>query len=335
MRVSLILLSVALFHDEISVREEEGALVVSSPAGAGNFLFRLPPGFSRTESPAPPALFEAKRSGEGGGGRAEVRLLRTEPGPSDLDAHARLCAGALERSLPGASAPEISGWGPKRIVVAASKERMRILVLARDGGRLYELSAEGPPGDADLRASVEGFTILRPRDADASLPPSPDLAERRLEHDFYKLVLLKPQGFAQEAVDAGTDRGLVWRLRREEAGAGVCDIRVRALLARLETRPLEELARAAVTRFSGQAKEVKAPKSPPRAPFPGAKQAFRVRLSGWLAGSGSVVQEEVLLVEHGNGWIYEFQVTTHAGAARAFAKELKAFWNSIRVRETP
>ena len=41
--------------------------------------------------------------------------------------------------------------------------------------------------------------------------------------------------------------------------------------------------------------------------------------------------EERVFLEHENGRIYEIQVTTYAGALRAFKKQLKAFWKSIKI----
>jgi len=107
----------------------------------------------------------------------------------------------------------------------------------------------------------------------------------------------------------------------------------RARLARrTQTAGLDALARAALDRFTGSVHEPKAPKAPTTGAFPGAKQAYRLKMSGQLPGSGTELHEEVLLAEHGNRWVYEAQVTTVGGAAQLYRKDVKAFWAGLRAR---
>jgi len=329
---------VALLADEeILVTRDGDALIVSSPADKGNFLFRVPKGFERADAAEPPALFRATRPVEGGGGHAEIRLDRREA--TDLDTEAKSAAETLAKGLEEPKPAAVSGSGARRVVTVEGRSGdaavRRSILLARDGSRTYALLVSSSPPDDALAAVLQGFTLLAVREAEGAPPPSPDLAEKRLEHDFYRLALLKPAGFESQVVDPDGDRGIVYRFKRRDAVGNQCSVSVRALRGRTNPQPLEEMAKAAITRFTGTATEVKAPKSPPRATLAGAKEGFRVKMSGRLAGSGLVLQEEVLLVDHGNGWVYEVQLTTYGGAAKEFAKEIKAFWTSLRFRDTP
>jgi len=279
------------------------------------------------------------------GAAASVRLFRIEPPEAeqrrDLGEVARERAAGYQRGYGEPGAVEVTGEGARRLLsfrgTLEGGPAARRVLLVRDGTRLYELVLDEAPAASPFEKTLlrlaEGFTLLEVKGAEGEAPPAAeDLVARKLEHDFYKVALLKPEGFLEEAVDANSDRGIVYAFRRRAPTGDLCVIRVRAWLARTQTAGLDALARTALDRFTGTVNDPKAPKSPTTGSFPGAKQAFRFKMSGTQPKSSIVTQEEVLLAEHGNGWIYEVQVTTYGGAAQLFKKELKAFWSAFRVR---
>ncbi|MGQ0615065.1 MAG: hypothetical protein ACT4PV_15130 [Planctomycetaceae bacterium] len=345
----LLLLSAASAEEEIAVERDGDALVVRSPADKGNFLFSVPAEFARVEPVEAPLLLHWRASRAAGeqvaGAAASVRLFRIEPPETeqrrDLGEVAKERAPGYRRGYGDPTDLEVTGEGARRLLsfrgTLEGGPATRRVLLVRDGTRLYELVLDeapaGSPFESMLLEVAEGFTLLEVKGAEGEAPPAAeDLLPRKLEHDFYKLALLKPEGFLEEAVDANTDRGLVYAFRRRTPAGDVCVIRVRAWLGRTQTAGLDALARTALDRFTGTVNDPKVPKSPTVGSFPGAKQAFRLKMSGIQPKSAIVVQEELLLAEHGNGWIYEVQVTTYGGAAQLFKKELKAFWSALKVR---
>ncbi|MGH7162498.1 MAG: hypothetical protein ACREID_03355, partial [Planctomycetota bacterium] len=178
-----------------------------------------------------------------------------------------------------------------------------------------------------------GFTVVEPRSATAAEPPaSPAVAEpRTVREDFYKLSLLKPEGFSLEPVDAHAQPGIVHRFRRRDAASNLCTIEVYAYLARTMNATTEATAQKVLDEFFAKHPEGKAPKRPSRAGYPGSKEAYRFALTARQSGSGVVFQEQHLVVEHGNGWVYRFSVATYGAAATEWRKPIDSFWKGIRL----
>ena len=133
-------------------------------------------------------------------------------------------------------------------------------------------------------------------------------------------------------LDPETDLGIWTHLRREDELRNTCDIRIRVFLTRTLKKNLQDKGQERINAFESQHDSARVPKRPKRTRFPGAKEAYSLKMVGKLPRGGMVVQEEWKLFEHDNGRTYEVQVTTYAGAQREFSKAIRAFWKSIRIR---
>ena len=261
-------------------------------------------------------------------GEERIRLRITSVAPADSRKPADVLARAREVEYRAGAKGDFT-IKPEGARARASVGN-RTILLVRDGTRLYELWLEG--GEA-VQAVANGFTILDPKGTSLASRATPELLKaKKLEHDYYRLKLLKPDGFMQQPVDPNTDKGIWLHLRAEDEVRNLCNIRVRVHLARTVKQTLAAKANVALNRFAKKYPNARVPKRPKNARWPGSKQALRLKMSGKLAKSGIVMQEEWVFLEHENGRIYEFQMTTYAGAQRAFKKQIKAFWKSIRIK---
>lgn len=228
--------------EEVAVERDSDHYLVRSPADQGNFLFRIPAFFERVEPVEAPWAVAFRTSREGAG-TAAVLLRRSELAEAearvDLGALARARAGGFAADLLEPGPPEVSGEGARRLValrsVRAGAPLGRRVLLVRGGARLYALFLDEAPPDSPfagaLRAVAEGFTLLEVKGKEGGPgPTAAELAERRIEQDFYRLTLLKPAGFLEEAVDASVDSGIVAAFRRRSDAGDQCVIRVRAWL---------------------------------------------------------------------------------------------------------
>jgi hypothetical protein len=326
---------------EIEVEREGEALIVRSAIEEGNFLFRVDASFERVPEPPEPYLLELDaRSGE----QAARLLLRIEElAPGD----ARLRLGDLLRrrtpfldDLEEPSEVEMDGAGERlvaRLEGRSGKRRVaRAALGVRDGTRLYLLVLDlAPPGGAlaDAFAGIaDGFTILDPKGSVVpQAPSSEELKPRTIEHDYYRLKLLKPAGFVEQEVDPDKDQGIYLHLRREDEVRNLCEVRIRVHLTRTLEQGLQEIAQARIDRFEGKYLDAKVPKRPKRGRWSGAKLAYKFKLIGKQARGGIVVVEEWRFVEHENGRTYEIQMTLYGAAEREWRKDLSAFWRKLKI----
>jgi hypothetical protein len=316
---------------------EPGAdgVIVRSPVAAANFLFRTPPGFRKAD---PGEGFALGLAAEEGGVKASVRLrlgeLTATEARAGLDAYVKNHEDEYRAGLQGALG--VTGGKGRRIAAIEGKESLRIVLVLFDGPRRYELFLEGAPGDsplvAQLAAVAEGFTILDPKGAPESAAPVGDAKAAPLAHDYYRLKLLKPEGFLQQEVDPEKDPGIYLHLRREDDQKNRCDIFVRVFLAKALKEQADAKAQRRVEEFRQQHETPKGPERATRARWPGANAAFRWKQAGKMP-QGTVVEEEWLLLDHANGRVYEIEVVCYAVASRAFKKDLDGFWRSIRIEE--
>jgi len=329
----LILLSVALAEDEIRIERQDDAVIVRSPIAQGNFLFRAPPFFKEAEAEEPFAVhLTAKQRKTTAHVRLRLGQVTAGQARHGMDA---LVAEKQAAYTAGYGTPKISGEGARRVVTATGEAGMRIVLVVVDGPRLYELFLDLSPADAVLARKLEavarGFTILDPKGAPAEGAPMGDLKAGTIEHDYYRLKVFKPDGFAQQEVDPDRDKGIFLHLRREDKYRNRCDIRIRVHLARaMKQMPLEK-AEKALERFVTKYQSAKAPKRPQRTSFGGAKNAWKLKMVGKETKTSSVVEEEWRVIEHQNGRVYEIQLTTYGGAAREFKKDIKAFWRKLKI----
>ncbi|MFQ5843895.1 MAG: hypothetical protein ACE5JG_02800 [Planctomycetota bacterium] len=331
---------------DITLDRDGEDLVVRSPASKWNFLFRLPAAFRPPEKPAEHCLvhLEAAREQGEASHRARVflrlRKLTAEDARKGVDALARRKAAERPRGLLDVSERRVSGTGlRRRITCEGSYLGDRIAVtwlLVQDGSRLYELHLDQrPPGsvfDAALKKAAEGFTLLEPRQSapreDAPLEEAQEA--RTVTHDYWRVTVLKPAGFVQESIDGQNDPGILFIFRRRDEHQNLCTIRVRARLRKVMKKSVSEKADLALERFRNRFVDVlRAPRKPPKTRWPGAKEAYRLQLVA--RENGLPFREDHRFVDHQNGRVYEFQVTTWAGADREFKKELRAFWKSVKI----
>jgi len=195
---------------------------------------------------------------------------------------------------------------------------------------LFVTAADAPLG-RQLAAVTGGFTILDPKGAPIAGAEPADLKAGTIEHEYYRLKVFKPTGFAQQEVDPGRDAGIYLHLRREDQYRNRCDIRIRVHLARTMKETPAFQAEKAIERFVNKYQSAKAPKRPRRTSFAGAKNAWKFKMVGKEAKSSSVVEEEWKVIEHENGRVYEIQLTTYGGAAREFRKDISAFWRKLKI----
>ncbi len=298
------------------------AVIVRSGTDQANFLFRAPAVFTVADEPAKGFQLDLLHGDE----RIRLRITFVSSGDSRKPAAVLARAREAEYTKGRKGKLEITSDGA---TARASIGKLTVF-LVRDGTRLYELWLEG--GDA-VQSISDGFTILDPKGGPVASAATPEqLKARKLEHGYYRLKLLKPHGFMQEPVDPNTDKGIWTHLRCEDKVRNLCNIRIRVHVARTLNQTLTRKATIALNRFAKKYPNARVPKRAKNARWPGAKQALRLKMSGRLTKSGIVIQEEWVFVEHENGRVYEFQMTTYAGAQRAFKKQIKAFWKSIKIR---
>jgi len=282
--------------------------------------------------------FAAELAAEDGPAKATIRLrfgdLSAGEARSGLDAFVKNREDEYRQGLGGALG--VTGGRGRRIAMIEGKESVRIVLVVFDGTRRYELFLEGAPGDsalaAQLTAVAEGFTILDAKGAPDGGGPSfaGDAKARQITHEYYRVKLLKPEGFLQQEVDPDRDQGIFLHLRREDDQKNRCDIRVRVFLAKVLKEQPDAKAQRRIDEFRSGHETPKGPERPKRAAGPGAVAAYRWKQVGRLA-QGSVVEEEWWILDHQNGRVYEFEVECFAGASRAFAKDIAAFWRGIRI----
>jgi hypothetical protein len=331
---SLILLSVALAEDEIRVERQDDAVIVRSPIAQGNFLFRTPRFFRQQEAEEPFAVhLRAKQ----GGAVAHIRLRLGQV----TAGQARQGIDALVKEkksgyTAGYGELTVSGEGARRLAKTTGEAGLRLVLVVVDGPKLYELFLDVSPADAtlgrDLEAVATGFTILDPKGAPIAGAASGDLKAGTIDHEYYRLKVFKPAGFAQQEVDPDRDQGIFLHLRKEDKYRNRCDIRIRVHLARAMKQMPASKAEKAIERFVTKYESAKAPKKPRRTSIAGAKNAWKFKMVGKEPKSSGVVQEEWRVIEHENGRVYEIQLTTYGGAAREFKKDIRAFWRKLKIR---
>ena len=174
--------------------------------------------------------------------------------------------------------------------------------------------------------------VLAQAAPDAKAPAEGEQKERVLTEPFYRLEVLKPLGFSAAEGDPNKDPGIWMEMRRVDEERSQCDIRIRTWLKKtLEAgESVDDFTRKAVERFEKNHIDTRVPKAPPRAPWPGAHAAYKLKLAG-RTKNGITVQEDCRIVDHENGRIYEFQVTMYGGASRSFQKEIAAFWKKLEI----
>ena len=333
----LLLLSAARAGEDILIEPVEDGVIVRSPIAAANFLFRAPQGFKKAD---PGEGFAAGLAAEEGGGKATIRLriadLSATEARAGLDAFVTSREEEYKQGLGGALG--VTGGRGRRLAVIEGKEALRLALVVFDGMRRYELLLDATPRDSALAAALapvaEGFTILDPKGAPDGGPGFGGTAKATtIVHEYYRLKVLKPEGFLQQEVDPERDKGIYLHLRREDEQKNRCDIRVRVFLAKSLKQQADEVAQLRIDEFRSRHESPKGPEHPPRGRGPGANAAYRWKQVGRLAEGGAVVEEEHWILDHQNGRVYEFEVVCFAAASRAFKKEIDAFWRGIRIEE--
>jgi len=330
----LILLSVALAADEIRIERQDDAVIVRSPIAQGNFLFRAPPFFKEQEAEE---AFAVHLSAERDKATAHIRLRlgQVTAGQARHGIDALVREKEAGYTAGGYGKLEVSGEGARRVGTTTGKAGRRTVLVIVDGPRLYELFVDVSPADAalgrQLAAVTSGFTILDPKGAPVAGAEPADLKAGTIEHDYYRLKVYKPTGFAQQEVDPGRDQGIYLHLRREDKYRNRCDIRIRVHLARTMKQTPAFKAEKAIERFVNRYQSAKAPKKPRRTSFGGAKNAWKFKMVGKEAKTSSVIEEQWKVIEHENGRVYEIQLTTYGGAAREFRKDISAFWRKLKI----
>jgi len=291
----------------------------------GNFLMRLPPGFAEGKAEAPWLVRLAKDG-------ATVRL-RIDPVPAD-----QLGLGAGELAAPRAAGLTLEGEGGARRLGTGKGEggADRIALYVRDGKRFYEVVADVPADNADLkkalRAALENFTLLNPQGAPEPAPEDPDaLKEKKLEHDFYKISVVKPRGFGERPPDVEGDRGIWTHLRRTDKDHNLCEIRIRSHLSLEFKKSVEELAAERLKQFGERYQDTRLPKRPKGWKVRGGKEGLQLQMSGRAPKTGVIVRADYRYVAHENGRTYEFEILMWNNASREYAKELKQFWRSLKL----
>ncbi|HEX5137051.1 MAG TPA: hypothetical protein VFY93_08775, partial [Planctomycetota bacterium] len=267
--------------------------------------------------------------------KASIRLRIADLGASEARAgiDAFVKAHEPEYGAGFTGAPGITSGRGRRTAAVEGKDSLRIVLVVFDGVRRYELFCEGAPGAGEeLAAVAEGFTILDPKGAPEGAPLLGDAKAGTIEHAYYRLKLLKPEGFLQQEVDPESDKGIYLHLRREDDQRNRCDIRVRVFLAKSLKEGVEAKAQRRIDDFRGRNGSVKGPLRAPRSRMPGSNAAFRFEQVG-RSEHGQVVDEKWLILDHENGRLYEFEVVCYGAAGRAFKKDIDAFWKGIRIQD--
>lgn len=337
----LLLVSLLLSADpeEIFVETDADGVVARSPADQGNFLFRLPAGYRRVDPPQGwRVAFETGSEAPSGRVRLRFGPLEASELGRGLGELAAARTVTYRKEIESAAEARFEGSGARRRAVFEGKVGgagvSRIVLFVRDGDRLYELLLdESPPGSErgpELSTIADGFTILSPKPIAQDAAATGDVKPKTLSQDFYRITLLKPEGFAEESFDPNSEPGLIYRFRRRDAQNNLCTIDVRAHLARTAKEAVADTAQAALDDFFRKHPEAKGPKRAPRTSVAGAKDALRFQVTGKQGTSMIVFQEDRLFLEHGNGWVYEVRVATFAGAQKEFRKQIAAFWQSLK-----
>ena len=315
--------------------------MVRSGVSEWNFLFRVPGSFDRSDPPKGFLLkLDADREDQG---EVQVLLrvqtLSDEDTKADMDVLVKRRVSGYKASIAEAGEPATSGSGLNRRVeiTGADPSRRLAVVLRRDGNRLYELFLGQSPADSGLDEVLtkiaEGFTILEPTEQAAPQvedePTEAEAKPRKVTHDYWRITALKPQGFTLESTE-GVEPNLVFWFRRKDASDNLAYIRVRARLAKATRPVLSTFANKALEKFEKGHDDARVPKKPARYGFPGAKEGYKLKMLGMKRGVP--VRVDHRFVDHKNGRMYEFEVTTYAGADREWAKEIKAFWRSLRAK---
>ena len=328
----LSVLSAAQEQDEIVVeREADGALVVRSPMSQGNFLFRAPAAFREA---TPPEGFAACLEARDGEATARIRLRLGKAAGASVDAFVKAREGEYRAGV--ADKPDVPPQHAPALVRCAGAGAARTVLVVLDGPRSYELFLDAaPPGSGlagKLDAVATGFTILDPKGPPPAVVPTGETAEETvIEHDYYRLKVVKPAGFEQRPVDPDADKGIFLHLHREDDEKNVCDIRIRVHLSKTVAADAQEIAAKAIEAFASKYPPAKVPKRPSRTGWPGADAAFKCKMAGKVSGTGAVVEEEWRVIDHSNDRLYEVQVTLFARASRAFKKDLQTFWRGLKI----
>jgi len=328
----LLLLSATQAAEEIIVESDADGVIIRSPVAAANFLFRAPAGFKKTD---PGEGFALALAAERDGAKATIRLrladLNATEARAGIDAFVKSHEEEYLAGLGGTLG--ITGGRGRRTAVIEGKEALRLVLVLFDGPKRYELFLEGAPGDSalaeELAPVAEGFTILDPKGAPEGGGQIGDAKASTIEHDYYRLKLLKPAGFLQQEVDPDQDKGIFLHLVREDDQKNRCDIFVRVFLAKALKEQVEAKAQRRIDDFRASHETPKGPARAVRGRMPGSNASFRFKQLGRLP-TGQVVEEEWLILDHENGRVYEFQVVCYATASRVFRKEIDAFWKGIR-----
>ena len=332
--------------DAVSYERDGAWLVVRSAPDRRNFLFRIPAVFERVAEAKPPALVQLEAHAKTD--RAVVRLQMSRLGSADLGRDMGEMVGSSYKSYQqgyeNPTEPQITGEDERRILtftgLAGGIRQRRTVLLMRNGEDLYQLFMDAVPADSALdkqmRKMAEAFTVLDVKEPPVikRTPKKGDFKKKTLSHDYYRIKLLKPEGFVAEAVDARSNPGLVFQFRGEDAEGNACIMRVRVHLAapmKRQGMSAATFARQGLDRFTKKHKDVRGPKSLKKTSTMGAKEAYKFSLSGRHPRGNTPVREEWRVLEHPNGRIYEFQVTSYLGAARSFKKQISAFWRSLKI----
>jgi hypothetical protein len=321
--ICLVLTSAAA--DTIKVEPAADAVVVRSPMKEANFLMRLPAGFVEAEATAP--WMVVLRTKE-----ARVRL-RVELLSAD-----KLGLAAAALAKPRATGLTLTGSGGARRMGTGPGETgfERVALYVRDGKRFYEVVVDVAEGKAELKKSLveslENFTLLNPQGAPEAAPEDPaELKPKTLEHSFYKIKVLKPVGFGERPPDVDHDKGIWKHLRRIDKDNNLCEIRIRSHLSVEFKKSIETLAAERMKKFADKYNDTRIPKKPKSWRIRGGKPAIQVQMSGRAPKSGLIVRADYRYVEHANGRTYEIEMILWGDAARAFKKEVKAFWKSLKI----
>ena len=324
--ISFLLLVVAsATADSIKVEPGADAVVVRSPMKEGNFLLRLPAGFTQAAVEKPWGAVLKK-------GDAIVRLR------IDLLAADQEKKAIADLAKPRAGKLALKGKGGARRTGEETADKVvRLSLFVRDGKRFYELEARVPEKDADLqkllREALENFTLLNPKGAPEPLTVDPDAGKaKKLTHGFYKIEILKPAGFSSREPNPDDDRGIWTHLRRNDVEGSACEIWVRSHLSIKFPKSAEDLCTERMQRFSNRYKDVRAPKKPKRWKTKGGKEGYQAQMSARAPKTGIIVRADYRYVEHGNGRTYEIEMILWGNASRLWSKDIRAFWKSLKIR---
>jgi len=324
----LLLLIAPALADTIAVDTTADAVVIRSPMSEGNFLMRLPAGFAETTAEEP---WQKQVARPGCVVRVRIEKIAAH---QDSWGAARLAAPRAKKL--GDLKLEGKG-GARRMGMGGGKGKTRLALFVRDGKRFYEIVIDLDPADAaaekELRAALENFTLLDPKGAPESAPENPEtLKAEKLTHDFYKLTVIKPAGFGERPPDVDGDKGIWKHLRRVDKDGNTCEIRIRSHLAVSSKKKPDALVAAAMKRFETRYNDVRMPKKPKTWRVRGGKEGYKVEMAARASKSGMIVHADYRAVLHDNGRLYEFDMILFGNAKRAFKKEVRAFWKSIKIK---